>query len=70
MNKHLKGTIISICLMAGALSASAQLYKNADAPVEARVEDLLKRMTLEEKVDQMCMVGLGDVASTRRMYGT
>jgi beta-glucosidase len=28
-------------------------YKNADAGVEARVEDLLARMTLEEKVAQM-----------------
>ncbi|MCE9616046.1 MAG: glycoside hydrolase family 3 C-terminal domain-containing protein [Lentisphaerae bacterium] len=29
------------------------LYRRADAPVEARVEDLLGRMTLEEKVCQM-----------------
>jgi beta-glucosidase len=29
------------------------LYKNAAAPVEARVEDLLSRMTLEEKVMQL-----------------
>lgn len=29
------------------------LYKNPDAPVEKRVEDLLSRMTLEEKVGQM-----------------
>jgi beta-glucosidase len=32
------------------------LYKNAAAPVAARVEDLLKRMTLEEKVAQMLCV--------------
>src|SRR5437764_3276593 len=31
----------------------APLYKQASAPVEARVEDLLRRMTLEEKVAQM-----------------
>ena len=29
------------------------LYKNADAPVEARVKDLLGRMTTEEKVSQL-----------------
>ncbi|MBO9714921.1 glycoside hydrolase family 3 N-terminal domain-containing protein [Sphingomonas sp.] len=29
------------------------LYKDASQPVEARVEDLLKRMTLEEKVAQL-----------------
>ncbi|MFW6347056.1 MAG: glycoside hydrolase family 3 N-terminal domain-containing protein [Cyclonatronaceae bacterium] len=29
------------------------LYKNPDAPTEARVDDLLQRMTLEEKIGQM-----------------
>lgn len=33
--------------------AGAQTYKNAKAPVEARVKDLLQRMTLEEKVGQL-----------------
>jgi len=32
---------------------SAPLYKQAGAPVEARVEDLLGRMTLDEKIAQM-----------------
>ena len=30
-----------------------EVYKDASAPVKDRVEDLLKRMTLEEKVGQM-----------------
>ena len=34
-------------------SQSVPVYKNPDAPVEKRVEDLLSRMTLEEKVSQM-----------------
>lgn len=44
------------CCMGGLLSAYAQqpLYKQADAPVEERVNDLLGRMTLEEKVGQIC----------------
>src|ERR1039458_6613118 len=29
------------------------LYKNADAPLEKRVDDLLSRLTLEEKISQM-----------------
>lgn len=33
--------------------AGAQTYKNPKAPVEARVKDLLQRMTLEEKVGQL-----------------
>jgi beta-glucosidase len=38
---------------AGAAPGPAELYKQPGAPVEARVEDLLARMTLEEKVAQM-----------------
>ncbi len=30
------------------------LYKDPSQPIEARVEDLLSRMTLEEKVAQLC----------------
>ncbi|MEO8373361.1 MAG: hypothetical protein ABI806_29520, partial [Candidatus Solibacter sp.] len=33
--------------------AQAPLYQNANAPLEKRVEDLLSRMTPEEKVSQM-----------------
>lgn len=36
----------------------AQIYKDPKAPVEQRVADLLKRMTLEEKVAQMSMSSL------------
>jgi beta-glucosidase len=32
------------------------IYKNADAPVEARVEDLLSRMSLAEKIGQVTQV--------------
>ena len=34
-------------------SQSVPVYKNPDAPLEKRVEDLLSRMTLEEKVSQL-----------------
>lgn len=34
----------------------APRYKDSNAPVEARVEDLLERMTLEEKVAQMLSI--------------
>jgi beta-glucosidase len=35
------------------LPICAQTYKNAKAPIEQRVEDLLGRMTLDEKIGQM-----------------
>ena len=55
-----------------ALSAScidAQLYKNAKAPVKDRVADLLKRMTLEEKVAQMSMSSLSESTNSTLAYG-
>ena len=35
-----------------ALNAAEPLYKNPSAPIEKRIEDLLKRMTEEEKIMQ------------------
>jgi len=35
------------------------LYKNPAAPIEARVQDLLARMTLEEKAEQLCQDTIG-----------
>jgi beta-glucosidase len=41
----------------GAVNTSAApLYKNATAPIEARVRDLVARMTLEEKVAQLLTI--------------
>ena len=36
------------------------LYKDQSQPIEKRVEDLISKMTLEEKVYQMCALRLGD----------
>lgn len=41
---------ITVCVT---LHAATPLYKIADAPVEARVSDLLGRMTLREKIGQL-----------------
>ena len=40
----------------GAHSADRPLYKDAHAPVDARVSDLLSRMTLQEKIAQISCV--------------
>ncbi len=54
----LKIVIFLFCSLAF-INLDAQLYKDAQADVEDRVEDLLRRMTLEEKVAQMNMDAMG-----------
>lgn len=52
-----------LMLAAGTIAATAAgeapLYKQADAPIENRVEDLLWRMTLDEKINQVNQYVLG-----------
>ncbi|WP_200911165.1 glycoside hydrolase family 3 N-terminal domain-containing protein [Sphingomonas sp. Leaf62] len=47
------GTLVAQTRPNRPVSAERLLYKDASQPVAARVEDLLRRMTLEEKVAQM-----------------
>ena len=46
--------LVVMVAVIGQLSAQKPLYKEADASVEDRVADLLGRMTVEEKVGQLC----------------
>lgn len=56
---HTKDAMLLLGLLAFALAlsvrgaASPPLYKNPKASIEARVADLLPRMTVQEKVAQM-----------------
>lgn len=45
--------VLALLLSVGDLAAQGTLYKEPSAPVEARVKDLLGRMTLEEKIDML-----------------
>lgn len=57
--RHL--TVAALCLMTafGCSSEEPLVYKDASADIEARVNDLLGRMTLEEKILQLNQLVLG-----------
>ena len=58
--------------------AAGEPYRDASLPVETRVRDLLGRMTLEEKIDQLTQKGadkfkmngeVADEASLKELFG-
>jgi hypothetical protein len=55
----------ALFMLAGQAVAQTPIYKQANAPIEERVKDLLERMTPEEKVGQLCCP-LGWRCSRRR----
>jgi beta-glucosidase len=58
-----KSLILPVAVWATACFASIPAYKDASAPVESRVADLLGRMTVEEKVGQLLSAGSPDTAA-------
>ena len=70
--KKIYSCFLSLAMMAGfASTAIAQepLWKNEDAPIAERVEDLLGRMTVDEKLNEKGYIvpGLGDAGD--RLFG-
>jgi beta-glucosidase len=53
---HVTRVLVGLAFLATSAAAqeAAAPYKDARLPVEQRVADLLKRLTVEEKVDQIC----------------
>ncbi len=51
--------LFAIVLLVFTCSDREPVYKNADEPIEKRIDDLLKRMTIEEKVFQLNQIVLG-----------
>jgi beta-glucosidase len=65
----LRKTAILILFISSAISVEAQLYKDPKAAIKDRVADLLKRMTLEEKIGQMSMSSLRESTNSPIAYG-
>ena len=61
--------LVLMTLLYGSVAAHAQLYKDPSASIEDRVEDLLSRMTLQEKIDQISMTGLRNYPREKSNYG-
>ena len=55
--------MLLLALASGTL-AGAELYEDASQPVDARVADLLKRMSLEQKVEQLIQKSAKDIVIT------
>ena len=58
-----RAALISIASLAALLAQPAPLYKDPQAPMEKRVDDLVSRMTLDEKIGQL----MNDAAAIERL---
>jgi len=66
MNK-LYGCLALFLLSAPSWATDVSVYKDPSAPVEKRVEDLLGRMTLDEKIDQLSGINSLDLRPNERL---
>lgn len=65
--KYLFYLVIALITPATLCAKEKPLYKDASQPVEKRVTDLMSRMTIEEKVAQMCQyVGLEHIRENQQ----
>lgn len=51
MNILIKKAMLLVLLIVISIGTKSQIYKNVKAPVEDRVNDIISKMTLEEKID-------------------
>jgi beta-glucosidase len=64
LKKQLTTLLLSAILLFVGCTNNIPAYKDPSAPVEKRVKDLLKRMTLEEKASQLDMLDAGSILET------
>jgi beta-glucosidase len=63
--------LLTACTTAtNSVGGASLLYKQKGAPVEQRVADIIRRMTLEEKVYQMLGDGMGSLKLTQHFAST
>ncbi|NDV62926.1 carbohydrate-binding protein [Puniceicoccales bacterium CK1056] len=63
LRKTASNLLVATCLLACATAAMAQpVYLDPTASVSDRVDDLLSRMTLDEKIGQMTQANIGSVS--------
>ena len=76
--KSFVSAVSAVCLglLIGTAVADKPIYLDADQPIKARVEDLLSRMTLKEKIGQMNMpcvyqskIGYGTHTKVHALFG-
>ena len=63
MRKLLAGSLVLFIPFMGLAQKTTPIYKDKNAPIEQRIEDLLKRMTLEEKILQTNQLTYGKNAN-------
>jgi beta-glucosidase len=61
MKKNRLLSFLSLIFLLSACNNNTPVYKDASKPVDKRVKDLLKRMTLEEKAAQLDMLDAGSI---------
>lgn len=61
--------LLSVSVSGFAQKEAIPIYKDPSAPIEKRVDDLMGRMTLEEKVYQLCMTKLEKYKDSGREFG-
>jgi beta-glucosidase len=62
MVKGLAGSLLLANLVASVSGKSTPLYRDATAPVDKRVKDLLGRMTIEDKMAQLMQGTLSELS--------
>ena len=46
--------LLLIFMQLGVVSMAQDLYKNMNAPIHERIQDLLSKLTIEEKISAAC----------------